>query len=68
MEQIDAYAEPDEMEATNIPNAQDLLGGDLHFLVADQQQPEAHGSGPRTSRGWLTGLVALRRIVKRYAA
>ena len=40
VEQIDAYAEPDEMEATSIPNAQDLLGEDLHFPVADQQQPE----------------------------
>ena len=41
VEQIDAHVEPDEMEATSIPNAQDLLGGDLHFLMANQQQPEA---------------------------
>ena len=38
VEQIDVHAEPDEMEATSIPNAQDLLGEDLHFPVADQQQ------------------------------
>ena len=36
VEQIDAHAEPDEMEATSIPNAQDQLGGDLHFPVANQ--------------------------------
>ena len=36
VEQIDAHAEPDEMEATSIPNAKDQLGGDLHFPVADQ--------------------------------
>ena len=44
VEQIDAHAEPDEMEAISIPNAQDLLGEDLHFPVADQQQPEATDS------------------------
>ena len=36
VEQIDAHAEPDEMEATSIPNAQDQFGGDLHFPVANQ--------------------------------
>ena len=41
VEQIDAHVEPDEMEATSTPNAQDLLGEDLHFPVTDQQQPEA---------------------------
>ena len=41
VEQIVAHSEPDEMEATNILNAQDQLGGDLHFPVADQQQLEA---------------------------
>ena len=41
VEQIDAHAESDETEATSIPSAQDQLGGDLHFLVADQQQTEA---------------------------
>ena len=35
VEQIDAHVEPNEMEATSIPNAQDQLGGDLHFPVAD---------------------------------
>ena len=35
VEQIDAHAEPDEMEATSIPNAKDQLGGDLQFPVAD---------------------------------
>ena len=41
VEQINAYAKPDEMEATSILNAQDQLGGDLHFPLADQQQSEA---------------------------
>ena len=41
VEQIDAHAEPNEMEATSIPNVQDLLGKDLHFPVTNQQQPEA---------------------------
>ena len=40
VEQIDAHAELDETEATSIPSAQDQLSGDLHFLVADQQQTE----------------------------
>ena len=41
VKQIDAHAEPDEMEATSIPTVQDLLGEDLHFPVTDQQQHEA---------------------------
>ena len=40
VEQINAHAEPDEMEATNIPTVQDLLGEDLHFPVTDQRQHE----------------------------
>ena len=35
VEQIDAYAELDEMEATSIPTVQDLLGEDLHFPVTE---------------------------------
>ena len=35
VEQIDAHAEPDEMEAISIPNVQDLLGEDLQFSVTD---------------------------------
>lgn len=35
VEQIDAHAEPDEMEATNIPTVQDLLGEDSHFPVTN---------------------------------
>ena len=41
VEQIDAHAEPDEMEATSIPTVQDLFGEDLHFPVTDQRQHEA---------------------------
>ena len=41
VEQIDAHAEPDEMEATSIPTVQDLLGENLHFPVTDQRQHEA---------------------------
>ena len=41
VEQIDAHAESDEMEATSIPTVQDLLGEDLHFPMTDQRQPEA---------------------------
>ena len=37
VEQINAHAEPDEMEATNIPTVQDLLGEDLHFPMTDQR-------------------------------
>ena len=36
VEQIDAHAEPNEMDATSIPNVQDLLGEDLHFPVTSQ--------------------------------
>ena len=50
VEQIDAYAEPDEMEATSIPSAQDQLGGNLHSPVADQQQTEVvDQTGPSIS-------------------
>ena len=35
VEQINAYVEPNEMEATSISNAQDQLDGDLHFPVAE---------------------------------
>ena len=38
VEQIDAHAEPDEMEATSIPTVQDLLGEDPHFPLAVQQE------------------------------
>ena len=40
VEQIDAHAEPDEMEATSILTVQDLHGKDLHFPVTDQRQHE----------------------------
>ena len=39
VEQIDAHAEPEEMEATKIPTVQELLGEDPHFPLTDQ--PEA---------------------------
>ena len=54
VEQIDAHVELDEMEATSIPNAQDLLGEDLHFPVADQQQPKA--ADPTKPSAWLSYL------------
>ena len=38
VEQIDAHAEPDEMEATSIPTVQDLLGEDPHYPLAVQQE------------------------------
>ena len=38
VEQIDAYAEPDDMEATSIPTVQELLGEDSHFPLADQPE------------------------------
>ena len=41
VEQIDAHAKPDEMEATSIPTVQYLLDEDLHFPVTDQRQHEA---------------------------
>ena len=31
VEQIDAHAEPEDMEATSIPTVQDLLGEDSRF-------------------------------------
>ena len=31
VEQIDAHAEPEDMEAISIPTMQDLLGEDSHF-------------------------------------
>ena len=36
VEQIDAHAEPEDMEATSIPTVQDLLGEDLRFPLTDQ--------------------------------
>ena len=36
VEQIDAYAELDDMKATSIPSTQESLRVDLHFPVADQ--------------------------------
>ena len=41
VEQIDAHIEIDEMEATSMPNARDVLSEDLHFPVTDQQQSAA---------------------------
>ena len=38
VEQIDAHAESDEMEATSIPTVQDLLLKDPHFPLAVQQE------------------------------
>ena len=50
VEQIDAHAEPDEIEATSIPRAQDQPGGDLLSPLADQQQTDAADqSGPSVS-------------------
>ena len=36
VEQIDAHAEPEEMEATSIPTVQELLGEDPPFPLTDQ--------------------------------
>ena len=36
VEQIDAYAEPEDTEATRIPTVQELLSEDTHFPLADQ--------------------------------
>ena len=36
VEQIDAHAEPEDMEATSIPTVQELLGEDSHFPLIDQ--------------------------------
>ena len=38
VEQIDAHAEPEDMEATSIPTVQDLLGEDSHLPLTDQQE------------------------------
>ena len=38
VEQIDAHAEPEDMEATSIPTVQELLGEDSHFHLADQPE------------------------------
>ena len=38
VEQIDAHAEPEDIEATSIPSTQDHLSIDPLFSVADQQQ------------------------------
>ena len=36
VEQIDAYVEPEDMEATSIPTVQDLLGEDSRYPLTDQ--------------------------------
>ena len=38
VEQINAYAEPDDLEATSIPIVQDLLGEDSRYPLTDQQE------------------------------
>ena len=38
VEQIDAHAEPEDMEATSIPTVQDLLGEDSRFPLTDQPE------------------------------
>ena len=38
VEQIDAHAEPDDLEATSIPTVQDLLGEDSRYPLIDQQE------------------------------
>ena len=38
VEQIDAHAEPEEMEATSIPTVQELLGDALPFPLTGQQE------------------------------
>ena len=38
VEQIDAYAEPEDMEATSIPTVQELLGEDSRYLLTDQPE------------------------------
>ena len=38
VEQIDAHAEPEEMEATSIPTVQELLGEDPPFTLTVQQE------------------------------
>ena len=39
VEQIDAHAEPEDMEATSIPTVQELLDENSHLPLTDQ--PEA---------------------------
>ena len=36
VEQIDAHAEPEDMEATRIPTVKDLLDEDSRFPLTDQ--------------------------------
>ena len=49
VEQIDAHAEPDDVEATSIPSNQDQISIDPLFFVADQQQTGAADiTGPST--------------------
>ena len=38
VEQIDAHAEPEDMEATSIPTVQELFGEDLRFPLTDQPE------------------------------
>ena len=38
VKQIDAHAEPEEMEATSIPTVQELLGEDPPFPLTVQQE------------------------------
>ena len=38
VEQIDAHAEPEEMEATSIPTVQELLGDAPSFPLTGQQE------------------------------
>ena len=38
VEQIDAHAEPEEMEATSIPTVQELLGDDPPLSLTIQQE------------------------------
>ena len=38
VEQIDAHAKPEDMEATSIPTVQDLLGEDSRFPLTDQPE------------------------------
>ena len=38
VEQIDAHAEPEDMEATSIPTVQELLGEDSHIPQADHPE------------------------------
>ena len=49
VEQIDAHAEPDDMEATNIPTVQDLLGESSRYPLTDQQEV----TDPNRLSSWL---------------